>query len=278
ESLQPLSDELFGWVVAPHPGDLPQMPLFVSASPPQPAIQAVLGVSRVADESSAQALIAALRRHAESGAPDVMPVLELSTGESMRVPRQPWLAMVAGDSYGSWLEEGLRQCLLRHISHESELGLEVKAARMSLDKGLSGEAALSWKTLSLRQGRRVAVYYLSLPAVPGFHAVAVVEGENTLGLAAALDFNKALEEALLEAIARVQLETSTPRLPERPSLRRHVEQATATQAVSAPASSRDGVLAALERAGLRVLVHPWLAEPGVRSRGLLLGWVGLHAR
>ncbi|HLL06065.1 MAG TPA: hypothetical protein VK539_36170 [Myxococcaceae bacterium] len=274
--LQPLTDEFFGLVGAPHPGNLPQMPLFVCASTPRAGGQPVLGFARSADEASEHALLAAFRQLAEAGAAEVVPVLELRTEESLRLARQPWLSMASGFSYAEWLESGLRASLLRHIARESDLKLEVRATTVELGQ-LASSAGPTWKTLSLRLGRRVSVHQLSLPAIPGFHAIAVLEGERTLGLAAALNFEQALERALQEAIVRVQLEASTPQLPERASLRQRVEQA-ATSPVNMAAGSLEEVLAALERAGLSVLVHPWLGEPGIIGRGLLLGWVGIHGR
>lgn len=289
DALRELADESFGVLALPHPGDLPQMPIFTCRAKAHPtgagAVGDAIGFADDPTEAYLRAGARGLGLLAEAGAAHELPTLTLDGTAGTTMARAA-MSLAVGHSYETWLEEGLHGCLLRCLGDAVDARLPVTVRRVVNPDGpgrLTGSIALRWKTLTLRFGQEIVVMHGVLPAVPGVHLAAVIANGVTAGLGAGGTQAVALDHALREAVARAALAESGVALPARPAL---VAPDTAADAPAEAAAGEEdiwsaqgslaGTLDALARLGVAVLVHPWCGVPALHRQGFLIGWVGLH--
>ncbi len=268
--LQALADERVGLIGLPHPDELPQLPVFT-----QPALagdETVFGYSEQMEEAYVRAGLEAVRRLAAGRAPRELPLF--TVGGEARPPIESTFAhLAAASGWNEWLAAGVLGFLLDRLAGDPLPALAPQAIEEPFT-GLTPRARLHVKTLAARFGRDVQVTRVVHAELPGVHLAVVRVDGDVAGLGAAFDRAPALEQALLEAVARVQLEEAGLTLPARPALPAFPAATTTHEA----AGTLDAVLARLGELGLEVLVHPWGGEPALPRHGIFSGWVSIHAR
>ena len=280
DRLRDLADEELGIIALPHPGELPQVPLFTCRATARGAGADAFGYGDDPTEAYLHAGAEALRRFAETGAAGELPVLALDGDAGSAAPAtlaRAAMSLAVGDGYEAWLRDGVHACLLRRLIDPAAAGPAVTVQRVG-HADLAGGAALRWKTLAVRFARDLAAVHGAVPALPGVHLAAVVADGVTAGLGAGATREAAVDAALREAVARAELAEVGIALPGHPPLAARELAAGELAAGPEPAGSIADTISALTRQGFAVLVHPFCGAPALRRLGFLVGWIGLHAR
>ena len=287
EDADGLTDDMLGLLTAPHPKDLPQVPLNASVTE---AIRPHFGdqirrygFGATEEEARYNALVEGLKALAWEALPEGprLEALVFSDGEQgvERHVDRSRLVMAAGHSYEDWLADGLKRSLLeRFAAGDARFGFSASNVRFA-DLG-DGEPRRWWKILTLMLGTEVAVGHAVLKSLPDLHLCAVREGNETLSFGCGERRGEALVNALVGSAARVQVQASGYSLPPTATL------GTATLTGGWGALEDEGqvphgggwALAAssrLQRSGFSVVARPLSLGPSITRRGLLLGPVGV---
>jgi hypothetical protein len=275
KTLEPLADNYFGLLSAPGPGELTQIPLHLAAAelPPPHEPSQVVSAGLDGADARLRVLVEAMRRWVVSleGTPERVAAATLAGAHPVSLSAGA-AVMAAGHDYHGWLADGLLS-LAAHGILAAGPSTETTFAELP-----QGRASWWAKCLSVRYGLRLRITLAEVDHLPAYTCTVYGDGEP-LGVAAGVDGRSAIEEALLQAVGRVQARENGLR----PELR---HSATATEPVLGarreeppPLTERASwvrqAVTSLGAAGHQPAVRPFLGQPRTYARGLLLGWVGL---
>ena len=271
QRLTPLQDPTFGLIDEPHPGGLPQTPLSLSATrlaARHAREESLIGIGRDEADARYDAIVEGLKAAARHGTPSGPVSLVTLDGRATGAREPAHLDMAAGPSYARWLSDGLQRSLARLIVADAR-PLEVTRIAVSFETCGDRVAKGWWKSLALRFATDIQVLHLRSASFRKLH-VATVADAGVIGIGCGTAADEAIGAALQRALARVQLLRAGESADGVPLV--GISQPADEAAVL---SLVDDWLQSLRDLQRCVGVHPSASEPGVRQRGLLLGWIGI---